>query len=70
MNLRKDNQPKTNVVKHENGDLLADFNNILRRWKNYFCWLLNTHCDNNVRHTARPLVPEPSSFHFEIATGM
>jgi hypothetical protein len=29
-------QPKNNLVKDENGDLLADSHNILNRWKNYF----------------------------------
>jgi hypothetical protein len=33
-------------VKDENGDLLADSNNILNRWKNYFPYLLIVH---NVR---------------------
>jgi hypothetical protein len=30
-------QPRSDVVKVENGDLLADSHNILNRWKNYFC---------------------------------
>jgi hypothetical protein len=34
-------QPRNNLVKHENGDLLADSHNILNRWKNYFSQLLN-----------------------------
>jgi hypothetical protein len=40
--FEKDYQPRTNIVKDEN-DLLADFHNILNRWKNYFCQLLNVH---------------------------
>jgi hypothetical protein len=28
-------QPRSNLVKDENGDLLADSHNILNRWKNY-----------------------------------
>jgi hypothetical protein len=59
------------MVKEENGDLLADSHSILNRWKNYFCQLLNVHGVNDVRHTeihtAKPLVPEPSSFEVEIA---
>jgi hypothetical protein len=59
-------QLRTNVVKEENGDLLADSHCILNMWKNYFCQLLNVHGVNDVRqteiHTAEPLVPEPSSF--------
>jgi hypothetical protein len=45
-----------------NGDLLAYSDNILNRWKNYFCQLLNVHGVSDVRlteiHTAEPLVPE------------
>jgi hypothetical protein len=33
-------QPRNNLVKDENGDLLADSHNILNRWKNYFSQLL------------------------------
>jgi hypothetical protein len=29
-------QPRSNLVKDENGDLLADSQNILNSWKNYF----------------------------------
>jgi hypothetical protein len=32
-------QPKNNLVKDENGDLLSDSHNILNRWKNYFSQL-------------------------------
>jgi hypothetical protein len=32
-------QPRTNMVKEENGDLLADSHSILNRRKNYFCQL-------------------------------
>jgi hypothetical protein len=35
-------QPQSNLVKDENGDLLADSHSILNRWKNYF-QLLNMH---------------------------
>jgi hypothetical protein len=35
-------QPRVNLVKDENGDLLAD-SHILNRWKNYFSQLLNEH---------------------------
>jgi len=30
-------QPGINIVKDENGDLLADSHNILNRWKNCIC---------------------------------
>jgi hypothetical protein len=29
-------QPRNNLVKDKNGDLLVDSHNILNRWKNYF----------------------------------
>jgi hypothetical protein len=35
--------PTYNLLKDENGDLLADSHSILNRWKNYFCQLLNVH---------------------------
>jgi hypothetical protein len=34
-------QPRSNLLKDENGDLPADSNNILNRWKNCFSQLLN-----------------------------
>jgi hypothetical protein len=36
-------QLRNNLVKDENGDLLADSHNILNRWKKYFSQLLNVH---------------------------
>jgi hypothetical protein len=58
-------------VKDENGDLFADSNNILNRWKNYFSQLLNVHNVSDVRqievHTAKPLVPGPSCLEAETA---
>ena len=51
----------TNIVKDEKGDLVADSNNILVRWRNYFSQLLNVHGDNDVKqtetHTTEPLAP-------------
>jgi hypothetical protein len=35
-------QPRNNLVKDENGDLLVDSHDILNRWKNY-SHLLNVH---------------------------
>jgi hypothetical protein len=58
-------------VKDENGDHFAVFHNILNRWRNYFCQLLNVHNVRDVRqievHTAEPLVPGPSRLEVEIA---
>jgi hypothetical protein len=47
--FKKGYQPRNNLVKDENGDLLADSNNILNRWKNYFSRLLNAHNVSDVR---------------------
>jgi hypothetical protein len=64
-------QPRTVLVKYENGDLLADCHNILNEWKNCFSQPLNLHGVNDVMQTemqtAEPLVPEPCSFEPNIA---
>jgi hypothetical protein len=61
---------RSNLVKDENGDLLADSHNILNRRKNYFSQLLNVHNVSDVRqieiHMAEPLVPGPSRLEVEI----
>jgi hypothetical protein len=53
-------QPRNNLMKDENGDLLADSHNILNKWKNYFSQLLIVHNVSDARqielHTAEPLV--------------
>jgi hypothetical protein len=64
-------QPRNNLVKDENGDLLADPHNILNRWKNFFSQLLNVHNVSGVKqidvHRAEQLVPRPSCVEVEIA---
>jgi hypothetical protein len=69
--LKRGYQPRNNLVKDENGDLLADSHNILYRLQNYFPQLLNMHNVNGVRqievHVAEPLVPGPSRLKVEIA---
>jgi hypothetical protein len=69
--FKKGYQPRNNIKKDENGDLLADSHNILNRWKNYFFRLMNVHNVSDVRqievHTAEPLVPCPSHLEVEIA---
>jgi hypothetical protein len=54
--FKRDYQPRNNLVKDENGDLLSDSHNILNRWNNYFSQLLNVHNVSKVRqieiHTA------------------
>jgi hypothetical protein len=63
-------QPRNNLVKDKNGDLLADSHNVLNRWKKCFSQLLNVHKVSDVRqieiHNAKPLVPDPSPFEFDI----
>jgi hypothetical protein len=69
MNLRR--VTNLNLVIYQNSYLLADSHNILNRWKNYFCQLLNKHGMNDVRqtkmHAAEPLIPEHRCFDVEIA---
>jgi hypothetical protein len=47
--LKKDYQPRGNLVKDENGDLLADAYNILNRDRYYFFHLLNDNRVSDVR---------------------
>jgi hypothetical protein len=42
-------QPRNNLVKDENGDLLTESHSILNRWKNYFSQLVNVHNVSDVR---------------------
>jgi hypothetical protein len=50
-NFKRGYQPRTNVVKEENGDLVANSHSILARWRNHFSQLLNIHGVNDVRQT-------------------
>jgi hypothetical protein len=69
--FKKGYQPRSNIVKDENGDLVADSHSIGARLKNYFSQLFNEHCVKDVEqaqiHTAEPLVPEPSASDVELA---
>ena len=71
--FKKGYQPRTNIVKDDKGDLVADAHSILARWWNYFFQILNIHGVNDIRqtevHTAEPLVPEPSASEVELAIG-
>ena len=49
--FQKGYQPRTNVVKDENGDLVAVSHSILARWSNHFSRLLNIHGVNDGRQT-------------------
>ena len=68
--FKKCYQPRTNIVKNDKGDLVADSHSILARWWNYFSQMLNVHEVNDVRQTEirteEPLVPERSASEFDI----
>jgi len=64
--LKTGYQPRINIVKDENSNLLADSQSVWNRWKNYLRHLLNVHGINNVMQTkirtSKPLVLETGSF--------
>jgi hypothetical protein len=47
--FKKGYQPRTNLVKDEKGDLLADAHKIVNRWMEYFCELLNVQQVGGIR---------------------
>jgi len=69
--FKKGYQPRTDIVKGEKGDLVAESHSILARWRNHYPQLLNVHGDNDVRqteiHTTELLVPEPGVFEVDLA---
>jgi hypothetical protein len=69
--FKKGYRSRTNIVKDENSDLLADSNSILNRLNNYFCQLLNLHGVHDVMqteyHTTETLKPEPIIIEAEIS---
>jgi hypothetical protein len=73
--LKNGYHPRINIIKDENGNLLADPHNVLNRWKKFFNQVLNEHGVHDVRqidiyiYMAEPLVPEPSLVEVEIAIG-
>jgi hypothetical protein len=71
--FKKGYQPRINIIKDVNGNLIADPQNVLNRWKNFCNQVLNVHGFHDVTqmdiHTAEPLVPEPSLVDVEIAIG-
>jgi hypothetical protein len=71
--FKKGYHHRINIIKDENGNLIADPENVLNRWKNFFNQVLNVHGVHDVRqmdiHTAETLVPEPSLVEVEIAIG-
>jgi hypothetical protein len=71
--FKKGFQIKINILKDKNGNLLADPQSVLNRWKNFFNQVLNVHGVHDVRqmdiHTAEPLMPEHSLVEVEIDIG-
>ena len=71
MILRRVSQPRTNTVKDDIGDLVADSHIIFAKWRRFFSQLLNICGDNDVRQTeiqtAEPPVPEQRVSEFELA---
>jgi hypothetical protein len=69
--FKKGYQPRINIIMDENGNLIADSQNVLNKWKIFLNQVLNVHGVHDVRqmdiHTAEPLVPEPSLVEVEIA---
>ena len=69
--FKKGYHSRSNVVKNEKGDLVADSYSIVDRWTNCFSQLLNVLAVNDIKHTdihtAEPLVPEPRAFEFDLA---
>jgi hypothetical protein len=51
MNFNRGYQHRSNLVKDENGNLLAYSYRILNRWWNYFCQLFNVYGINDVRQS-------------------
>jgi hypothetical protein len=70
---KKGYQLRINIIKDENGNLLADPHSVLNSWKNLFNQVLNVDGVHDVRqmdiHTAKPLVPEHSLIKVGIAIG-
>jgi hypothetical protein len=70
IDFKKGYQPRTDIVKDEMADMVADSHSVLAGWRNYLSQLLNIHGVNGVSqteiHTAKPLVPEPSDFEVEM----
>jgi hypothetical protein len=49
--FKKGYQPRTNIAKNEEGDLVTNCHSILARWRNHFSQLLSVHGVNDVRQT-------------------
>jgi hypothetical protein len=69
--FKKGYQPRINIIRDENGNLVTDPQSVLNSWKNFFNQVLNVYGVCDVRHMnihmAEPLVQEPSLVKLEIA---
>jgi len=69
--FKKGYQTRTNIVKDDKSDFVADSHSISARWRNYFSQILNVHGVNDARqteiHTTEPLVSKPSASEVELA---
>jgi hypothetical protein len=69
--FKKGYQPRINIIKDENGNLLTDPQSVLNRWKIFFNQMLYVHGVHDVRQVdiraAEPFVPEPTLVKVEIA---
>jgi hypothetical protein len=63
-------QPRSNLLKDENDNVLAESRNILNRWKNYFSQSLNVHGVSEGRliqtYTVELSVPYPSPLRLKL----
>jgi hypothetical protein len=48
--FKKEYEPRINIIKDENGNVIADPQGVLNRWKNFFNQVLNVHGVHDVRH--------------------
>jgi hypothetical protein len=71
--FKKRYQSRINIIKDENGNLVADPQNVLNRLKNFFNQVLTVNGVHYVRqmdiHMVEPSVPEPSLVKVESAIG-
>jgi hypothetical protein len=71
--FKKGYQPRINIIKDENGNLLVHELCVLNRWENVSNKVLNIQGVHEVwqmdERTARPLLSEPSLVGLEIAIG-
>jgi hypothetical protein len=71
--FKKGYQSRISIIKDENVNLIADPQNVLNRWKNYFNQVLNVDGVPDVRqmdiNVAEPLESEPGLVELENAVG-